>query len=481
MNAQSFIDRLLEFFPFQPTSGQLELAEKLSLFMSDTDPGSVFVLKGYAGTGKTSFISALVRILPELRIKPVLLAPTGRAAKVFSGYSGRHAQTIHKRIYFQQRKKDGSIFLTLQKNLYQNALFIVDEASMIAGSLKETDGAFHSRNLLDDLLEYVSAGKGCRLVLIGDTAQLPPVGLDISPALDINLLKTRYNLRLYVHELTEVMRQSLESGILSNATRLRKMISGGKGSLPLLDLREHSDVMSIGSMDLEDRLISAYSRENLGNSVVICRSNKRANLYNQEIRKRILYLENELNAGDILMVVKNNYFWLDPQSSPGFIANGDMMEVLRIQKTEEEYGFHFADVTVRLADYPDDPTIDVKILLDTLTSESPSLTQDEQNRLFQGVMEEFQDIPARTARFEKLRANDYFNALQVKFAYAMTCHKTQGGQWQDVFIDKVTLKENKVDIETLRWFYTALTRATDRVFLIGFDEKFFLSGPVASD
>ena len=464
----------MEFFPYQPTEGQLALAEKLSVFFNDTDPKSVFVLKGYAGTGKTSFISALVRLLPGLGIKPVLLAPTGRAAKVFSGYSGRQAQTIHKRIYFQSRKRDGSIFLTLQSNLYKDAIFIVDEASMIAGAFQEGDSAFHSRNLLDDLLEYVSEGQHCRLFMIGDTAQLPPVGLTISPALDVKFLKTRYNLKLYIHELTEVMRQSQDSGILSNATRLRRMISEKNGQLPLLDLRGQDDVLAIDSMDLEDRLISAYSRDNPGNAVVVCRSNKRANLYNQEIRKRILYRENELNAGDYLMVVKNNYFWLDPKSAPGFIANGDMVEVLRIQRTEEEYGFTFADVTIRMIDYPDDPTLDVKLLLNTLTSESPSLKEDEQHQLFQGVMEEYNEIPNRAGRFEKVRTNPYFNALQVKFAYALTCHKTQGGQWEQVFIDRIHLKQDQPDTETLRWFYTALTRATGKVCLVNFDEKMWI-------
>jgi len=471
LSPPSFTERLLSAFPFSPTQGQLELAEKLSVFIADGDPRSVFILKGYAGTGKTSFISSMVGILPALGIKPVLLAPTGRAAKVFSGYSGQQAFTIHKRIYFQQRSKDGNIYLTLQSNLYKNALFIVDEASMIAGSFQEGDNTFHSRNLLDDLLEYVRQGQNCRLMMIGDTAQLPPVGLDVSPALDTRYLTSRYNLKLTTHELTGVMRQSLDSGILSNATRIREKLAAGNTSLPLLDLEDHKDVIQIGNLDLEDRLLSAYSRDNMGKSVVICRSNKRANLFNQEIRKRILFQEFEINAGDFLMVVRNNYFWLDPKSVPGFIANGDIVEVVRIQKTEEEYGFRFADVTVRMVDYPGDLALDAKIILNTLVSEGPALTTDEQNRLFNAVMDEYQDIPVRRSRFEKVRTNPYFNALQVKFAYALTCHKTQGGQWKDVFIDEMRIKEDKVDNETLRWLYTALTRATSHVYLINFDEK----------
>jgi exodeoxyribonuclease-5 len=477
LSIKSFTGRLLEAFPYEPTKGQLALSEKLSHFLSDHDPKSVFILRGYAGTGKTSFISALVKILPSMRIKPVLLAPTGRAAKVFSGYSGQPAQTIHRRIYFQQRAKDGSIFLAMQNNLFKDAMFIVDEASMIAGKFQESDRAFRSRNLLDDLLEYVSQGQNCRLMMIGDTAQLPPVGLNISPALDLEFLKTRYNLKLYSYELTEVMRQAKDSGILLNATRLRNMLNNQKTSSPLIEFEGQSDVLKINNIDLEDELNRAFPRDSLGQAVIVCRSNKRANLFNQEIRKRVLFQEDMMNAGDILMVVKNNYFWLDPKSVPGFIANGDMVEVVRIQRTEEEYGFQFADVTIRMMDYPEDPMLDVKVLLDTITSESPSLTIDEQDKLFHAVMEEYQDIPNRISRFEKVRTNPYFNALQVKFAYAMTCHKTQGGQWQDVFIDRIIFKEKKMDSETLRWFYTALTRATRRVYLIDYDEKILSAGP----
>jgi exodeoxyribonuclease-5 len=460
-------------FPFEPTKGQYELAELLELFIMDKDPRSVFVLKGYAGTGKTSFVSAMVKVLPLIRKKAVLLAPTGRAAKVLSGYAGQPAWTIHKRIYFQRMGRDGNISLVLQKNLFRNALFIVDEASMIAGSYTDKDHVFSSRNLLDDLMEYVEEGETCKLLLIGDSAQLPPVGMPVSPALDLEFLRSRYNLKIYQYELTEVMRQSLESGILFNATRIRDLIASGKVAFPLFHLGGRKDVVRITGEDLEDLLHTAFSSAEHAETVVVCRSNKRANLFNREIRSRILFMENEISSGDFLMVVKNNYFWLEPGSGPGFIANGDIIEVLRIQHTEELYGFRFADVTIRMVDYPSEPTLDVKILLDVLAADTPALPDEAQKRLFGDVLEEFNDIPQRALRMEKVRTNPYYNALQVKFSYALTCHKTQGGQWQHVFVDQGYLKDEMIDYEYLRWLYTALTRASKKIYLLGFQEKFF--------
>ena len=468
-----FLNHLQQFFPYEPTRGQFVLGEKLETFLSDTDPLAAFILKGYAGTGKTSFISAMVKALAGMRRKCVLLAPTGRAAKVFSGYAGQQASTIHKRIYFQRMGKDGSISVVLQKNLFRNTMFIIDEASMIAGNYQDRNQLFSSRNLLDDLVEYIFSGEGCQMLLIGDTAQLPPVGTELSPALDMTSLKSRYSMKLYHHELTEVMRQSIESGILSNATRLRDIISSGSVPFPLFEISGRKDILRVSGGETEDILQEAYSSGGTGETIVICRSNKRANLYNREIRNRILFMENEIASGDFLMVVRNNYFWLDPESGPGFIANGDIIELLSIRHIEDLYGFRFADVTVRLVDYPDEPAHDIKILLNVLMADGPALPEEDNKRLFQSVMEEYSDIPQRRARLEKVRTNPYYNALQVKFAYAMTCHKTQGGQWQNVLIDQGYLKEEMINTEYLRWLYTALTRATGRVYLVNFMEKFF--------
>jgi exodeoxyribonuclease-5 len=469
----SFRSNILSVFPFEPTAGQAELADRLGAFLTDPDPRSVFVLKGYAGTGKTSFVSAMIRMLPAAGRKSVLLAPTGRAAKVLAGYAGQHAWTIHKRIYFQRMGRDGSISLVLQKNLYKNTLFIVDEASMIAGSAQDKDQVFSSRNLLDDLMDYVAEGESCKLLLIGDTAQLPPVGMPISPALDLEYLRSRYNLKIHSFELTEVMRQSLNSGILYNATRMREIIASGQPSKHLFQLGRDGDISRVAGPDLEDLLHSSFAASGLSDTVVITRSNKRANLFNREIRNRILFYDNEISAGDCLMVVRNNYFWLDPQSGPGFIANGDLVEVMGIRNTEELYGFRFADATIRLVDYPDEPHLDAKLMLDVLMAESPALPDDAYRKLFSAVQEDYSDIPRRILRLEKVRTNPYFNALQVKFAYALTCHKTQGGQWQNVFIDQGYLKEEMIDNEYLRWLYTALTRATVKVYLLGFQERFF--------
>jgi len=468
-----FASEIFRHFPHDPTAGQDEVVRKLAQFLLNKDDWSAFVLKGYAGTGKTSIVSALVHALPSIRKKPVLLAPTGRAAKVLTAYSGKGAATIHRRIYFQTRAKDGSMLLRLQKNLYQNAVFIVDEASMIAGETINQENLFRSRNLLDDLIEFVFSGQHCSLIFIGDTAQLPPVHTTISPALDLEFLKSRYDFTLWSFELKEVMRQALESGILANATGLRKQIGAKEISYPLFDLSNQKDVERIPGIELEDALASAYASDMRENSIVVTRSNKRANLYNQEIRKRILYRENEIESGDYMMVVKNNYFWLDEDSTAGFIANGDIIELLSIRNIEDLYGFRFADVTIRLLDYPNEKPIDVKIILDAILAETASLSHEDNKKLYQQVLEDYGDIPQRRLRIEKVLTNPHFNALQVKFAYAMTCHKTQGGQWEQVFIDQGYLLQDRVDIEYLRWLYTALTRGTQKVFLINFSEWLF--------
>lgn len=473
MNELEFLEHFKQQFPYETTQGQDTLMRRLTHFIFDDSPDGIFVLKGYAGTGKTSVVSALVKSLPRAGFRSVLLAPTGRAAKVLSVYSGKKAYTIHKKIYFQRIKKDGSVTLKLQENLHTNTMFFIDEASMISGAESMDGDLFSTRNLLDDLFEYVYSGKNCRMILIGDTAQLPPVGIPVSPALDLNYLKSRYEAGIQSCELDEVMRQSLESGILYNATRMREHISVDKINLPLFTILGFRDVEKITGSDLEEYLMDTFSGKQLEDSVVITRSNKRANLFNREIRKRILFRENDLDAGDYMMVVRNNYFWLEEDSPAGFIANGDIIEITRVGERENRFGYDFAEVTIKLLDYPELEPVDVKIMLNTINSESASLSQQEMRQLFDLIMAEYNDIPQRAKRLEKVRTNPYYNALQVKFAYSLTCHKTQGGQWENVFIDQGFLKIENVDKEYLRWLYTAFTRATKKIYLVGFNEKFF--------
>ena len=408
-----------------------------------------------------------------MKLRTVLLAPTGRAAKVLAGYTHRPAHTIHRKIYFAWTSKEGGIELRLQENKHKDTLFIIDEASMIPTVMN--DGTmFPTRDLLRDLAQYVSQGENCRLMLIGDAAQFPPVGMSTSPALDLQYLKGSYNFQIETGELKEVVRQSLKSGVLSNATRIRNQITSGTFQTPLFDLRSFQDITRLSGNEMEETLSRAFLHSGKENSVVICRSNKRANLFNCEIRRRILFFDEELAAGEYLMVVKNNYFWLPKESSAGFVANGDILELLRIRKREELYGFRFADVTVRFPDYPEEKEIDVKIMLDTLTSESAALPAGDNNRLFQTVMEDYADLRSRRARVEQVKQNPFFNALQVKYAYALTCHKTQGGQWDTVFVDQGYLNEKMMDIDFLRWLYTAVTRTTKRLYLVNFEDKFFV-------
>jgi exodeoxyribonuclease V len=475
MQEKATVSLLLREFPYEPTSGQHLLIERLGRFLTSTweNPNALFLLKGYAGTGKTTIVTALVNVLPHLKKRFVLLAPTGRAAKVLAGYTKKPANTIHRKIYFARTTKEGVIALKLQQNLHTNTLFIVDEASMIQNSSMNDFNIFNGRSLMDDLFYYVYSGEGNKLMFIGDSAQLPPVGLDNSPALDQAFLKSSYHLDIDTCELTEVVRQAQDSGILSNATHIRKVIDRQEFRLPLFSLGNFPDIRKLTGSDLEDALNSAYSGREKDSNVVICRSNKRANIYNQEIRKRILFFEEEINTGDYMMVVKNNYFWLPEDSAPGFIANGDIIELLRIRSIHEMYGFRFADVTIRFLDYPEEKEQDVKILLDTIRSESPALSQADNNRLFQEVMKDYEDLTNKRKRIEKVKVSPYFNALQVKFAYALTCHKTQGGQWETVFLDQCYLTDKMMNIEYLRWLYTGVTRATKKLFLINFEEKFF--------
>ena len=443
----------------------------MARFLYDADPRSALLLRGYAGTGKTSLVSALIRTLPQLRVSSLLLAPTGRAAKVLSGYSGRPAYTIHKKIYMTATDAAGQPRTVRAVNKHSYTLFIVDEASMIG---LEPTGTRNS--LLEDLIEYVYSGNHCRLMLIGDTAQLPPVGQSESPALDRRFLASAYGLSLHEQELTEVVRQQSLSGILTNATALRSQIAtlgqGDEAELPLFETAP--DVVNLSGADVMEVLNNEYSGNGLEDTVVVTRSNKRANLYNQGIRASVLFREEEVNAGDYLMVVKNNYFWLDEESTIGFIANGDIVEVLSVRHVQELYGFRFADATLRFIDYPDEQPRDCKLLLSTLYSESPSLTTDEQSRLFNAVMEDYADLPHKADRLRELRQNPYYNALQVKFSYALTCHKTQGGQWRTVIVDQGFMPPDQpLDRDYLRWLYTAFTRATEKVYLLGFAELFY--------
>lgn len=462
---------ILSHFPHDPTDGQREVCVAMSQFLFDADTRSAFLLRGYAGTGKTSLVSALIQTLPQLRVDCVLLAPTGRAAKVLSGYAHRPAYTIHKKIYMTATDATGALRTVRAINKHTHTLFIVDEASMIG---LEPTGTRQS--LLEDLVDYVYDGNHCRLMLIGDSAQLPPVGQSESPALDERYLKASFGLSMTTGELTEVVRQQQLSGILANATALRSQIAGlapdEEVRLPLFNVAP--DVVQISGEDLMEALFREYSGEVLDDVVVVTRSNKRANLFNQGIRASVLFREEEINAGDYLMVVKNNYYWLDGESTIGFIANGDIVEVLSVRNIQDLYGFRFADATLRFVDYPDEQPRDCKLLLSTLYSESPSLTSDEQARLYEAVMEDYADLPHKADRLRELRQNPYYNALQVKFSYALTCHKTQGGQWRSVFIDQGFLPPDMpLDRDWLRWLYTAFTRATERVYLLNFDSRFF--------
>lgn len=461
-------------FPFVPTKEQEKSLEEISAFLLSADNRRVFLLCGYAGTGKTSLVSAIVKTMEQLERRTVLLAPTGRAAKVFSSYSGKPAYTIHKWIYRQKSILNGSSF-TLMENRAVNTLFIVDEASMIAN---EGGTNFGSGALLDDLVEFVYSGRGCSLLLLGDTAQLPPVGEELSPALSSAYLRSMF-LNVSGIELTQVMRQLDGSGILQNATMLRHLVaSGNMGFLPQIKLKGFADICRVQGEELIEAIESSYSSVGVDETIVLCRSNKRANVYNEGIRRRILYREEELNRGDILMIVKNNYYWREELGKQDktilekidFIANGDTAEIVYVGTTEEMYGFRFADVTLSLSDY-EDCELDVKIMLGTLTSESPSLTKNESEALFAAVWEDYPEIRSKRKRMEEVRKNPYYNALQVKYGYAVTCHKAQGGQWKRVFIDQGYVTPEMAGPDYYRWLYTAFTRASEKLYLVNWSEK----------
>lgn len=465
-------DKMLQSFGLMPTEGQATVLRHLAAFLLSEKENPTYILRGYAGTGKTTLVKSLVKTLPMIGMKYVLMAPTGRAAKVLGGYTRQNASTIHRRIYQTMAYPDGSLRMARSENKSQNTLYIVDEASMI-GEHRE----FGGKSLLDDLLEYVFSGQNCRLLLIGDTAQLPPVETRESHALDCDYLKTEFPVTAATFELTEVKRQALESGILCNATEIRERIGQQLGAyeLPLFSLESFDDLQKIEPETFEELLHNVFADNADNEAVVICKSNKRANMFNQAIRGRILNIEGEIATGDKLMVAKNNYHWAEGNDNISFIANGDMAELRKIKRFEEMYGFRFADVELAFTDYPDTPNIEAKILLDTLNSNSASLTEDENRRLFEAVEEDYMDIPNQRERYKEMRKNPWFNALQVKFAYALTCHKTQGGQWNTVFIDSSFNLKETLETEDLRWLYTALTRAQERVYFVNFKEEFFAS------
>ena len=470
MGRQDLFGHLIQSFGFEPTEGQSIVLYHLSAFLLSQKENPTYILRGYAGTGKTSLVKALVKTLPSIGMRYVLMAPTGRAAKVLSSYTGQPASTIHRKIYQAKAFPDGSIHIARAENKSKNTLFIVDEASMI-GEQREFGGS----SLLDDLLSYVFSGEQCRLLLIGDTAQLPPVESSESPALNCDYLKSEFPITAATYELTEVKRQALESGILYNATDIRQLLSEKlyEYHLPIFHLEGFNDIERIEPETFEEMLHNAFANSSDNEAVIVCKSNKRANMFNQAIRGRILNIEGEIATGDKLMVVKNNYFWADGNDAISFIANGDMAEIRKIKHFDEMYGFRFADVELSFTDYPDAPNVEAKILLDTLNSNSASLTEEESKRLFSAIEEDYMDIPNRRERYKEMKKSPWFNALQVKFAYALTCHKTQGGQWNTVYIDSSLNLKDTLEVEDLRWLYTALTRAQERVCFVNFKEEFF--------
>ena len=470
MTRQELFQILLKSFGFTPTDGQKTVLYHLAAFILSEKQNPTYLLQGYAGTGKTTLVTTLVKTLPMIGMRYQLMAPTGRAAKVLSGYTGKTASTIHRKLYRFQAYADGSFRMTRAENKSKNTIFIVDECSMISDDLS------NGRSLLDDLISYVFSGENCRLLLIGDNAQLPPVGLENSPANDINGLKNEFGLTVAAYELTEVMRQEVESGILYNATALRNVETFQETSLqlPLFTTNGFSDVHRIEPQEFEELLWQNFNGKTNNEAVIICRSNKRANMFNQAIRARILQEEGEISTGDKLMVVKNNYFWTDENKNISFIANGDMIELMRINNMEEMYGFHFADVEIQLTDYQEETNLSVKIILETLTSDSPALTNEESERFYKAIEEDYMDIPNKRERYKAMRQNPYFNALQVKFGYALTCHKTQGGQWPTVFIDAPFFPDNEpLQTSNIRWFYTAVTRAQRQLYFVNFKDEYF--------
>ncbi len=472
MQTIQFSQLLKDQFPFETTPQQEVVIDLLSDFITNQTSDTLFVLKGFAGTGKTTLISTLVNNLWKIKRSAQLLAPTGRAAKVISNYSGKEAFTIHKKIYTPRYSKSGKVNFVLQLNKNRKTLFIVDEASMIS-DLPSQSSLFGSGSVLDDLMQYVYSGHQCKLMFVGDTAQLPPVKLDVSPALNEQQLELNYNKQINTFLLTEVVRQQQDSGILVNATKIREAIAANFFNNFKFNIEGFTDIVKlIDGHDIMDAINDAYSNLGHEETAVIVRSNKRANLYNQQIRSRILFNEHEITSGDFLMIVKNNYFWLKPTSEAGFIANGDIVEILEVFAFKELYGFRFAEVKVRMVDYPKMRPFETVIMLDTIALETPSLPYEEANRLYEEILKDHEDESSNYKKFLKVKNSKFLNALQVKFSYAITCHKSQGGQWHTVFVEQPYIKD-AIDKDYMRWLYTAVTRAKEKLYLIGFKDDFF--------
>ena len=456
-------EQIKKNFPFVPTPEQDLALLELSDFLFDRNNETLFLLKGYAGTGKSSLVGALVKTMNDLKQKSVLLAPTGRAAKVFALYAGQNAYTIHKKIYRQKTFSNEPSGFVQADNLHKHTLFIVDEASMISNDGLDSF-SFGSGRLLDDLIHYVYSGEGCRLILLGDSAQLPPVSQPESSALDIEALKG-YGLNVSSVVLTQVVRQAEMSGILMNATLLRQAIERDNvRAFPQIQIAQYSDVTIVDGNELIESIEQSYNRDGMEETIIISRSNKRANIFNNGIRNRILWREEELSTGDLLMVARNNYYWAKDVSGMDFIANGDLVEVKRIRKMQEMYGFHFCDVTVYFPDY--DVEMDVKILMETLRSDAPALPKGQSDQLFYAVLEDYSDVPGKREKMKKLKEDPYYNVVQVKYAYAVTCHKAQGGQWKNVYLDLSYVPEEYLGLDFYRWLYTAFTRASEHIYLV---------------
>lgn len=470
--------KILQQFGFSPTQEQAHALEVFAEFLTDRDPHAVMILRGSAGTGKTTLSGAIVRTLKEIRQKVMLLAPTGRAAKVFSLNSGSPAYTIHRRIYREKSFSGVEGQFNLNDNLYTDTLFMVDEASMIA-NMGLGGMSFGSGCLLDDLVHFVYQGRNDRLLLIGDKAQLPPVGEEESPALHAAMLEG-YGLKVYECDLNEVLRQSEESGILYNATMIRQMITHDDiTQLPKIHFAGYSDIKPMPGAELIEALADSYHHVGLDDTIVVTRSNKRANIFNQGIRNMVLDREEELSQGDILMIVKNNYYWMEEERKsnnklqsneiPAFLANGDRAKVLKVRRRIDLYGFRFATLLLQFPDY-DNYELEATVLLDTLTSEAPALTHEQQEQLFHQIEEDYQDIPLKADRMKAIRQDQFFNALQVKFAYAVTCHKAQGGQWAHVYVDQGYMTDDMLNPDYIHWLYTAFTRATEMLYLVNWPE-----------